>query len=441
MVAQQMGFGFMDWQNQIADVAGEMDPETGLPAYREVIATIMRQSGKTIFDWAFEVDRGLSWQRPQRVVYSAQTGADARKKLLEDHFPILERSPLVGMVRHFHRAAGSESVLFKNGSRIGVAASSQDSGHGFTVDLGVVDEFWADQDDRREQAMLPAMSTRADAQLLLTSTMGTDASTYLNRKVEAGRAAAEADKGSGIAYFEWSIPADEDISSPDVWWRYMPALGWTISEGAVAHAFQTMEEAEFRRAFGNQATKSSHDCIIPIAAWEDCQDFNAEVPQGPGAVFAVDVLPDRSAGAIVASDGLTIELIDHQAGTGWMVERARGLAETYGGGFVVDGGGPAASIGNELELAGLTVYRMSNAEVAAACASMYDAIIQARSRFRADPLMTEAVEGLDRRPVGDRFIWSRSNSHGDITPFFAATLAFERAAHGSDPEVSFISFG
>jgi hypothetical protein len=427
----------MPWQQLVADVGLEM--EDGRMCYREVILSVPRQSGKTVLLFAIEVDRGLMWAEPQRVIYTAQTGADARKKILEDQFPIIEHSPLFGMVKHMHRAAGSESVLFKTGSRVGVAASSAESGHGFTVDLGVLDECWNDQDDRREQAMLPAMSTRPNAQLLLASTMGTDASIYLNRKVEAGRHAAVLDKGSGIAYFEWSIPVDAEIDNPDVWWEYMPALGWTISEGAVAHAFQTMEEAEFRRAYGNQPTKGKHDQVIPMAFWEAVCVSGAEVDRSSPVVFGLDVLPDRTAGAIVASDGEIVELVDHRSGVGWMVERCQELAQSWNGEFAVDGGGPAASIASDLEAVGLTVYRMANPDVIAGCAAMYDAIADHRVTVRTSPALDEAIAGLAKRPVGDRFVWSRSTSLSDITPFMAGTLAYARALR-QESEINFIAF-
>lgn len=420
----------------VADVANEVDPDTGNLAYREVIATIMRQSGKTVYVFSSKVDRAIGWP-DQRVVYTAQTGADARKKILEDEFPVLERSPLKGMLTHMHRAAGSESVLFSNGSRIGVAATSQDSGHGFTVDLGILDEFWNDQDDRREQAMLPAMSTRPNAQLLLTSTMGTDASTFLNRKVEAGRAASIKNIGSGIAYFEWSIPPDADIESPDVWWEYMPALGWTISEGAVAHAFQTMEEAEFRRAYGNQATKGVHDQLIPSSQWEAVCDKTAEVERDALVAFVIDVLPDRSSAAIAVSDGKTVELVEHRPGTGWIKDRALELVNSWRGYLLIDGGGPAVSVANEIETAGFSVDKLSGGEVIAACAGMYDAIADRKVKVRTDRAIDEAVRGLAKRPVGDRWVWSRTTSIADITPFMAATIAYDWASRnlGGGPSV------
>ena len=99
--------------------------------------------------------------------------------------------------------------------------------------------------------------------------------------------------------------------------------------------------------------------------------------------------------------------------------------------LVVDGGGPAVSIANELEAVGLEVTRMSQTDVSAACAGMYDAIADRRVAFRSDASFDEAISGLQRRPVGDRFVWSRSNSASDITPFMAATLALAAAAQGN----------
>ena len=420
----------MPWQQRVLDVGLEIDPETGFFAYREVIVTVMRQQGKTAgIVLPVEVDRCTMWPERQRVIYTAQTGSDARKKLLEDQVPALKASQLNKLVQKIHQAQGNEGILFRNGSRIGLTASSQDSGHGFTVDLGILDECWRDEDDRREQAMLPAMNTRPWAQIWLTSTQGTEASTYLNRKVETGRHAATADRGSGIAYFEWSIPDEADIEDPEVWWAHMPALGWTIQPAAVAHALETMEEPEWRRAYGNQRTRAAGERIIPVVLWEAVVGPTVEVDRSAPVHFAVDVLPDRSAAAIAASDGVAVELVDHREGTGWIVERVKALLANWQGKVVIDGGGPAASVADDLEKAGIDVERMAGGEVVAACACMYDAIADGRVQIRAHAGLEAAVEGLARRPVGDRFVWSRSTSRADITPFMAGTLAYEQALH------------
>lgn len=419
----------MPHQRQVLDVGLEIDPDTGIFAYREVIVTMPRQMGKTVLIFSVELDRCTMWPERQRVIYSAQTGTDARRKLIEDQKPVLKASPLWAAVAKVREAQGNESFVFKNGSLITVNAKSEESGHGFTVDLGVVDEAWKDEDSRREQSMVPAMNTRPWAQLWVCSTQGTARSNYLNRKTEVGRHAATIDKGTGIAYFEWSIPEDADIEDPEVWWQYLPALGWTITPAAVAHALETMDEQEWRRAYGNQQTKVLTSRVIPATIWEAVQDPGAEVARDGRVHFGLDVHPERSSAAIAASDGRVLELVAHEAGTGWLVDRASTLRDRWGGRFVIDGGGPAASLVSDLEGAGLPVVQLSNAEVAKACARMYDNLADGRVTVRTAPAFDLAVEGLAKRPLGDRFVWARQVSATDITPFFAATLAL-----GASPE-------
>lgn len=425
----------MPWQRDVFDVGLEIDPATGLLAYRELIVTVMRQSGKSTLVLSLMADRCLMWGPNQRVAYTAQTGWDARRKLVDDYAPVLMASPLSQAVRRVLRGAGSEGIVWENGSRADVMASSASAGHGRVLDQGVIDEAFDDTDDRREQAILPAMATKPNAQLLVVSTAGTDESVYLRRKVESGRHAATTDLGSGVAYFEWSIPDDQDIDDPEVWWQFMPALGWTITPAVVAHARQTMSDSEFRRGFGNQWTATEHERVIPLAVWEKVCDPLA-APKGQ-LQFGLDALPDLSAGAISSCGSGEIELIDHQAGTSWLVDRGEALAKNWGGVIVIDGGGPAAPAGDELERRGVKVLRRTNPEVASAAMTIYNAIADGKVKFRTNAAFDAAVAGLAKRPVGDRFAWSRSTSIADITPFNSATLAYTPAAPPARPKFAF----
>lgn len=434
-VSKLLGQPLMPWQQLAADVGLEHDPVTGQLAYRELIITVMRQSGKSTLVLSLETERCLMWGANQRVAYTAQTGWDARRKVIDDHAPVLMASPLSQAVTRVLRGAGSEGIIWKNGSRIDVMASSVAAGHGRVLDYGVIDEAFDDTDDRREQAILPAMATKPNAQLLVVSTAGTDESIYLRRKVEAGRHAAEADRGGGIAYFEWSIPDDADVDDPEVWWQYMPAMGWTITEPVVAHARQTMSDLEFRRGFCNQWTAPEHERVIPKEVWNRVCDPLAS-PEGQ-LRFGLDVLPDQSAGAITSCGSGQIELIEHRPGTSWLVERAEALAKNWKGSIVVDGGGPAVPIADELERRGVKVVRLANAEVASASMAIYNAIADAKVAFRSHDDFDTAVDGLAKRPFGDRFAWSRSISLTDITPFMAATLAFTPAPEKRRPKFAF----
>lgn len=265
-IAAKMGTPFMPWQQMVADVAGEYDEATGLPIYREVIVTVPRQSGKTTLQLCLTLDRALMWGRPCRAAYTAQTGLDARQKMVNDWMPLLRRSPFKVTIDRELRGAAETAIEFTSGSRVEVLASAEEAGHGRTLDLGLIDEAFADEDDRREQAIVPAMTTIRDAQMYVFSTMGTGRSTFLNRKVATGRALVEAGVNQGIAYFEWSAEDDADADDPATWWNCMPALGHTTTEAAIRHARMTMPDGEFRRAFLNQPRE--HDARwLPSGAW------------------------------------------------------------------------------------------------------------------------------------------------------------------------------
>jgi len=414
----------MPWQQAVADVGGELiETASGLliPAFREVIVTVPRQSGKTTLVLGWEIQRAHGWPEPQRIVYSAQSGNDARKKLIEDQVPILEpRRKRLG-IRRILRGMGNEAIEFANGSRIVLLASTADSGHGKTVDLGVKDELFADYDDRRDQAMIPAMATRAAAQVLTASTMGTDESFPLNRAVERGRQAVAAGVTTGIAYFEWSAGPDEDPHDPATWWRCMPALGWTITEAVVVHAKDSLADGEFRRAFLNQQTKAE-DRVIPGPNWAAVCSEDVG-PEGE-LVFSLDVNPERSAGAVVAAAGGVAELVDYRGGTGWVVDRAVELTGRHGSAsWLVDAVGPAGSLIPELERAGLTVTPVSAREMVAACGQFYDAVMDGKVQIRQHPKLDEAVAAAAKRSVGDAWAWGRKNTLTDVSPLVALTLA------------------
>jgi hypothetical protein len=413
-VADLLGQPLMPWQRQVVDTACELDPVTGLPAYREVMVTVPRQSGKTTLFLAWQLDRCLNWGVPQRSAFTAQDGQSAKEKWRDELFPLIESSELAPLVRKVTVGAADTAIHFKTGSFVRVLSSSPSAGHSKTLHQAVMDEVWHDQDDRREQGLRPAMITVADAQLLVCSTAGTMASTVYNRKVSTGRQSVADDTGEGLAYFEWSAPDDWDPDDEDSWWEFMPALGRTIGPEAVRAEKVAMDPAEFRRAYGNRPT-GAMDLVIPYETWQLVSDPQAQ----PGASFClgVDVAEDRGSAAIVAFDGRVFELVDHRPGTAWVEERCDELTTKHGCRVARDAGGPAGSLTLK------NCEDLSGKQVVQACGSIYDAILDGQVRFRADPAFDAAVEGAAKRPVGDNFVWSRKGSTTDVTPFMAATVA------------------
>lgn len=426
MVAARLGVPLMPWQQLVADVGGELD-EYGNPVYRDVVVVTPRQSGKTTTLMTWEVQRATGWAHlgPQRIAYSAQTGNDARKKLLEDQFPVLERHQRTLGIRRLLRGMGNEAVEFNNGSRIVLLASTEESGHGKTLHLGVEDELFADVDDRRDQALIPAMSTVASAQILTTSTMGTDESHALNAKVDRGRAAVERGIRHGTAYFEWSAPEDSDPDDEAVWWDCMPALGHTIDLAAVRHARSVLSLAEFRRAYLNIMDGRRSEPVIPADKWRACARPNARIPEP--RTWSIDVTPDRSAGciAVAGRDGERSfgEVVEHRSGTAWIPARAAELKASHGGLWVMDAAGPAASLLAGLKELGIEPRLMTTREATQACGGFYDAVIDTTFAHIDQAPLNAAVDGADRRQVGDAWLWSRKASSVDICPLVAVTQA------------------
>ena len=209
-VARLMGFDLMDWQREVFDVGLEHDGDgdgDGALVYREIVLTLPRQSGKSILmlvailhrltvtaERLTPVLRDL--RRPdltQRAYYTAQTGAAARSKFTEEWMPMIGRSHFGPFIQQMRRGNGSELIEFSDpthawGGTIQPLATTSTAGHGKITDLGMIDEAWADEDDNREQALVPGMNTRPSPQLWLVSTAGDETSVYLPTQGRPGAA-------------------------------------------------------------------------------------------------------------------------------------------------------------------------------------------------------------------------------------------------------------
>lgn len=449
-IADKLGFPLMPWQQLVADVGRELIPADEqtiemyaargvdaagmmVPAYREVIVTVMRQSGKTTL--VMPVQCECMWKPMSTVAYTAQTGLDGRQKFNEDQVPIIENSAINTKVRRFYKAADNTGMWWHNGSRLKVLNTGESAGHGKTLDLAVLDETWHDKDDSREQALSPAMVTKPQAQFWNLSTAGTQESTFLKRKVELGRAAANSGSREGIAYFEWAIPEDEDVFDPKVWARYMPAFGITQSERILRLEAKRMKEGEFRRAYGNQWTETD-ERLIPGEWWQAVQDHSARAKAG--VVYAADANPDRSQAAVVKADrDGNVEVVAVRAGTSWVADELNSKLDGSTR-VVFDRNGPLASLNDDL-----TTQKepLDSLGVRKSCARFYDAVADQKSlkkddpqkiRVRSDERLDDAVRNAARKSTADAWGWNRDALGGEI--LMAASLAYSTAVSDGEWE-------
>jgi len=382
---------------------------------------------------ALAVQRALGFGEPQNITYSAQTRLDARKKWEDDQVPMLQASKDLARLFRVRKTTGNEAVIWRNGSRYGIVSATIKAGHGPTIDQAFIDEAFAQEDSRLEQAFKPSMITRKQPQLGICSTAGTERSTYLRSKVDAGRKLVEAGLTEGVAYFEWSAPDDADPANPGTWWGCMPALGHTVTEDAVRADFHSMPLPEFRRAYLNQWPEVAGDTwtVISQADWDFGADEDESLEDPVALALAVRTEERNAAIGIAGArdDGrLFVELLEYRPGTSWVKDKLLELDRQWDPcAIVVDVGSPAGALAEELRQAGLRIVAPKVREVADASEQFYDAVTDARNlRHRGDeesqrPLRA-ALAAAQRRPLRDKWTWERQLPV-DQSPLEAVTLA------------------
>jgi phage terminase large subunit-like protein len=430
-LAASAGLLLDEWEQQVLiDSLGERDD--GKWAAFEVGLVVPRQNGKGAILEAREI-AGLFLFGENLILHSAhefKTASEAFRRVwaLVQGCPDLEKRVL--RVRTSH---GDEGIELRTGQRLRFVARSTGSGRGFSGDTVILDEAY-NLSERAMAALLPTMAARPNPQLWYTSSapLPVVESEVLRRMCRRGRAG----ESEALAYTEFCAAGVEDLDDREAWADANPALGIRISEEFIEREREALEDDAFaRERLGVWTDLNSKPRVIPLDAWEACSHPKSIIE---GAVsFALDVTPGRSAASIgaagrTAAGKLHIEVIDHHRGTAWVVKRAAELAGKWGGKVVVDATGPAGALLNDLESAGVEVQTVNSREHSQACGALFDAITELVAVHIDQPDLNVAVDGADRRPMGDAWLWSRRLSAVDISPLVAVTLAAWAASQSGD---------
>lgn len=449
-----LGKPLMEWQQYVADVLLEIDPDTGELVYNEWILTVPRQSGKTTLLLAKNSHRCMatSFFGPnQQIAYAAQTQRKATEKFEKDYaLTIRQAARSHTAFKQVKVRTGNQKVdiRYSNGSTWAVESGTEKSGHGSTLDAADVDEAFSQPDNRLEQAFTPAMVTRANRQLGAVSTAGwIDASPYLWAKVQVGRQVVRENGRTGTAYFEWSAPENADPGDETVWLACMPALHRPecardckrhtirieVIRAEYTKAVRENKLSDFCRAYLNQwKPKPREGEETALGNWAACEVKLTEMP--PLRAISVAVSKDRDA-ASVGGCGFTesgaplVSLVDRNLGVDWAAPFAAELSKSLDIPVVVDVGGPSGEgVAETIEAAGGRVIRYRLPEYVEACSLIFDHVAGSKLAHPGDAELTESVIGARWRSVGDgRRVFGRKASESAIDPTEAVTLALKAA--------------
>jgi hypothetical protein len=251
------------------------------------LVTVARQNGKTecmvalIGWWLTEraADHG-----PQNVL-SAAHNLQLAERVFSRLAPIL-----IGFGGKVVAASAGRKELTINGSTWLVkSAQNQNMGHGFALDLVVVDELWNVKTTVIDDGVMPTFRTRLEPLLAMFSTAGDNTSACLQQKRDVGLRSVAEPLGSYFA--EYSPPADYDMTVPETWAWANPALGYRLTMETLHGDFERMNRSAFIRSTCNVLVPSLASWL-PVGLWQT--GTVDPDPAATGGIIAVDRSVDQS---------------------------------------------------------------------------------------------------------------------------------------------------
>lgn len=418
---------FMPHQQHICDVALERTPANRW-RYRYVVVHLQRRSGKSTMTFIRQVHRAIT-KRNSDLRYGAQSrreGLDIWNQQLREH--LLTHAEDIGFKQRL--SIGSEALRFDNGSEISLFTPSDLTGHGVSTDDVAIDEarfHSAARGAALEAALRPTQATR-DGQLWIISSAGIyGQSDWLHSWLDKGREALT-NPDSNIAFFDYSIPEDADPMDIDVVAEHHPAVGRTITKEYLAAEMESMEPYDYAREYGGLWTKNVEQ-VIPGHRWADCANPRRPKPTKGNLTLAFATSPTRSTSSIGAawrdSQGLLhVALLDHRPGVDWLHPRLLELRETWQPkGIVFNAVGPAVSVADGLRRERVKLMSANSPDYCIACGALFEHILAGTVSHHAQPSLDDAVAGVGKRTLGERWVWGYKASEASISPLEAVTLA------------------
>lgn len=414
------GIELDEWQ-EVALEAALHERADGRWATPQVGISTPRQNGKSQLIVARALAGALVFDEKTIIISAHQQ--DTAREVFTRITDLIDRNPMLAeRVSQVMNALNREFIKFKNGATIRFKARSKGGGRGFSCDCLLLDEAqilgaaaWS--------AILPTMSARPNPQVWLLGTPPTvdDDGEVFSRIREAGLSGNQ----SRLAYLEWSAEVTDDFDSPETWAKANPSFGSRIGEDAILGERSSMTDTQFAMERLGIWSSERALAVIPAEAWAARAVPANEVPTGDPAAFGLDMSHDRVVSiGVCVGEHIEVAALDKVSDTlgavEWLVERAGKTIPV-----VVDGQSPAGSMVSALRAGGVKVIVTSAADMAKACGSFFDAVLEERlTHFDQAPL-NAALAGARKRPIGTAggWGWDRKDYSINLAPLVSVTLA------------------
>lgn len=408
--------------------------------------------------WLFVTEQRL-------IVHSAHeldTTAEAFRDLagmIEDT-PALSKRLLAGRGDRpgITEGNGKWKIELVGDRRIRYKARTLSGGRGLTGDKIVLDEG-QELLPSHMGSLLPTLVAVPDPQVLTAGSGGMLKSAVLRDKRDRGRVGATPNQ-LYVEYGDkrpWQGCADKDCThhkravgcaadDEERWATIMPALGRRVMPATVRSLRQAMPVEEFLREmlvwwedpplaeddqiFGTHwGARAIEDAKQPAV---DCIGLAASVDLANGSIGATGKHGDALR---------LINAVERGPGVEWLKARALDISAKTGCLVAVDGGGPLADFVSDpddewVKALGSRLVVAKLSDMKDACAALFTSVTDAGDVGHLDhPDLNAAVMCAVKREVGDRFVWGRRKSAGDVSMLEAVTLALWGASKAQTYDV------
>ena len=440
----QMGIRYDPWQADLVRGAfGKREDGKYAATVGGIVWSLPRQVGKTftvgsmLFAYAIEHPGSLILWTSHHKQTTKETFLAMQAMAVKPRIAPYIETVLTG--------SGTESVAFKNGSRILFGSRDRGFGLGFSaVDVIVFDEAQRLTEQTRMD-MVPATNRPHNPSGALLFYIGTPLRPTDGGDGFASLRAGAIDGDDDIFYVELSADPDAEADDREQWAKANPSFPHHTPVESMLRMRKHLgsDEAWMREALGiwDQLRVSG---VIPAESWQAAADpesipvdrFALGVEVGPDLAWAsVAISGQRDDGAWHVA--LEADQHTHGKGVSWLVPYVTALVENNPQlrTVVVDVGGPAKALMEERAgvwtFAGTKVRAQAIrvADLGATCSSLLSGVVTLDVRHIDQPQLNAAALSAGKRALGDTgmWVWSRRSATSDITPIQAASLALHGA--------------
>lgn len=449
------------WQEwaliHMLEIEGELGKDWSF-RYRTVVILVSRQNGKTILSkiiasFFLNVLQVKSVFGTSLSVEKAEETWDA---VIADQENIPELKREIDRVVHKN---GGKKIILTGGRVYKTGAPNRRAGRGDSNDLVLLDELrehrnwetWSaavNSTNAKPNALVIAFSNAGDPDSVVLRQLRSQAISEITKDIDKKQNFGGNDV-SGLGLFEWSADEECDVKDEAQIAKANPALNYgLLTLRAILANADTMPDNQYRSECLCQTVESLLPAPFPKGSWQNLLDPTSEIAPQSELFFGIDMSADRTTVSIsvcgLREDGnYHIECIANRRGLDWAIDWFRERAYKSPMKVAFQGrGAPICGLAEQIcTLEGVIRIPIEGPDLTNGWTRFWDSIAAGEPVIEGEqerggvktyhldqPVLNVPAKTMQLKNMGNGLsLPDRSKSPDDISPLFAAAMAFAAA--------------